>query len=130
MVPVALWLARKRAGRRWLGHLNAVGGLIFLMEEGTGRTYFVDTGAAVSVVPFRGRSATATAYLTGPDNKVISAWGSVQLQLRFSGRIFSGNFVQAAVSKPILGIDFLARHKLLVDAAGRCALDFAAAGPT
>jgi hypothetical protein len=77
----------------------------------------------VSVVPFRGRSATATAYLTGPDNKVILSWGSVQLQLRFSSRLLSGDFVQAAVSKPILGVDFLACHKLLVDVAGCRVLD-------
>jgi hypothetical protein len=118
-VPVPLWLARKWTGRRWLGQLTAVSRLIFLKEEGTGRAYLVDTGAAVSVVPFRGRSATTTAYLTGPDNKVIPAWGSVQLQLRFGCRLFSGDFVQAAVSKPILGVDFLARHKLLVDSASR-----------
>jgi hypothetical protein len=72
-MPVALRLAGKRTSRRWLGHLNAVGGLILLKEDGTGRTYLVDTGAAVSVVPFHGRPATATAYLTGPDNKVILA---------------------------------------------------------
>jgi hypothetical protein len=103
--------------------LSAVGELIFLKEEGTVRAYLVDTGAAVSVVPFCGRPATATAYLTGPDNTVIPAWGSVRLQLRFGGRIFSGDFVQASVGKPILGVDFLARHKLLVDAASRRVLD-------
>jgi Reverse transcriptase (RNA-dependent DNA polymerase)/RNase H-like domain found in reverse transcriptase/Integrase zinc binding domain/Integrase core domain len=41
------------------------------------------------------------------------------LTLRFGGQQLSGSFVRAAVSKPILGVDFLARHKLLVDAAGR-----------
>jgi hypothetical protein len=122
-VPAALWLAGKRIGRRWLGQLNAVGELIFFVEEGTGRTYLMDTAAAVGVVPFCGHSATATAYLTGPDNTVIPAWGSVQLQLRFGGRTFAGDFVQAAVSKPILGVDFLARHKLLLDAASRRMLD-------
>jgi Reverse transcriptase (RNA-dependent DNA polymerase) len=77
----------------------------------------------VSVVPFCGRSATAIAYLMGPDIKVVPVWGSVQFQLRFGGRLFSGDFVQAAVSKPILGVDFLDRHKLLVDAASRSMLD-------
>jgi hypothetical protein len=96
---------------------------IFLTEETTGRAYLVDTGAAVSVVPFRGRPATATAYLTGLDNKVILAWGTVRLQLRFGGTTFAGDFVQAAVSKSILGVEFLARHKLLVDAASRRVLD-------
>jgi hypothetical protein len=122
-LPVALWLAGKRAGRQWLRQLTVVGGLVFLTEETTGRAYLVDTRAAVSVVPFRGRPATATAYLTGPDNKVIPAWGSVWLQLRFGCTTFAGDFVQAAVSKPILGVDFLARHKLLVDAASRGVLD-------
>jgi hypothetical protein len=122
-VRVPLWLAGKRTGRRWLGQLTAVGGLIFLKEEGTSRAYLVDTGAAVSVVPFCGRPTTATAYLTGPENKIIPAWGSVQLQLRFGGKLLSGDFVQAAVNKPILGMDFLARRKLLVDAAGRRVLD-------
>jgi hypothetical protein len=95
--------------------------LIFLTEENTGRAYLMDTGVAVSVVPFR--SVTATNYLTGPDIKVIPAWGSVRLQLRFGGRSFSGDFVQAAVGKPILGVDFLACHKLLVDAASHRILD-------
>jgi hypothetical protein len=99
-MPFALWLAGKRAGRRWLRQLTVVGELIFLMEEGTGRAYLVDTGAAVSVVPFRGRSATATAYLTGPDNKVIPAWGSVWPQLHFSGRVFDGDFVRAVCGTP------------------------------
>jgi hypothetical protein len=75
----------------------------FLAEDESGKTYLVDTGAAVSVMPFRGRPATATAYLTGPDSTVIPAWGTVQLQLRFGGQTFAGDFVQAAVNKPILG---------------------------
>jgi hypothetical protein len=122
-ITITLVCVPRVAGRRWLGQLTAVGGLIFLTEENTGRAYLVDTGAAVSVVPFRGRPATATAYLMGPDNKVIPAWGSVRLQLRFGGTTFDGDFVQAAVSKPILGVDFLARHKLLVDAASHRVLD-------
>jgi hypothetical protein len=90
----------------------------FLMEEDSGKSFLVDTEAAVSVVLFRGQPAAATAYLTGPDSTVIPAWGTVTLTLRFGGQQLSGLFVRAAVSKPILGVDFLARHKLLVDAAG------------
>jgi hypothetical protein len=99
--------------------MKAVGALIFLAEDESGKPFLVDTGAAVSVVPSCGHPATITAYLTDPDNTVIPAWGSVQLQLRFSGQIFAGDFIQAAVNEPILGVDFFARHKLLVDAANR-----------
>jgi transposase InsO family protein len=100
-----------------------------LAEEDSGKTFLVDTGAAVSVVPFSGKKSAATAYLTGPDSSVIPAWGTVQLCLRFGGQQFAGDFIQAAVSKPILGVDFLARHKLLVDAAHRRVLHAATLKP-
>jgi hypothetical protein len=119
LLPPAMRLAGKRIRSRWLGQLNAVGSLIFLLEEDSGKSYLVDTGAAVSVVPFGRRPSAAKAYLTGPDSTVIPAWGTVTLTLRFGGRQLSGSFVREAVSKPILGVDFLARHKLLVDAVGR-----------
>jgi hypothetical protein len=48
-----------------------------------GGQHRVDTGAAVSVVPFCGRPATATAYLTGPDNKVIPAPALFRRQIVF-----------------------------------------------
>jgi hypothetical protein len=101
---------------------NGLSSLIFLMEKDSCKSFLVDTGAAVSVVPFRGRPTAATAYLTGPDSTVIPAWGTVTLTLCFGGRQLLGSFVRAAVSKPTLGVDFLARHKLPVDSAGRCVL--------
>jgi hypothetical protein len=68
-----MWLARKRPNSRWLGQLNVVSSLIFLAEEDSKKVFLVDTGAAVSVVPYRSQLAAATAYLTGPDKTVILA---------------------------------------------------------
>jgi hypothetical protein len=109
----------KRPGRRRLFQLNAVGVLIYLADSVTGGTFLVDTGAAVSVYPHNGPAATAESFLTGPDNKPIKSWGTITKLLCFGGRKFSCTFILAAVAKPILGVDFLAQHKLLVDAAAR-----------
>jgi Reverse transcriptase (RNA-dependent DNA polymerase) len=83
----------------------------------TGKTLLVDTGAAVSVYPHSGPAASANSFLTGPDNKPIKSCGTVTKLLWFGGRKFSCTFILAAVAKAILGVDFWAQHKLLVDAA-------------
>jgi hypothetical protein len=85
----------------------------------TGTVYLVDTGAAVSVFPHRGPPAAASRDLSGPDGCPILSWGQVIRQLTFGKLVLTCTFVLAAVSQPFLGVDFLARHKLLVDAAGR-----------
>jgi Reverse transcriptase (RNA-dependent DNA polymerase)/RNase H-like domain found in reverse transcriptase len=46
----------------------------------------------------------------------IPAWGYVRRQVRFGGHTFTFNFVLAHVSYPIVGLDFLKAHKLLIDA--------------
>jgi hypothetical protein len=53
--------------------------------------------------------------LAGADGKPISAWGKVTKKLNFGLHTFIVSFILAAVSKPILGIDFLSAHRLLVD---------------
>jgi len=53
--------------------------------------------------------------LSGADGKPISAWGKVTKKLTFGLHTFMVSFILAAVSKPILGIDFLSAHRLLVD---------------
>jgi hypothetical protein len=49
------------------------------------------------------------------DGKPISSWGSIKKTLNFGARAFLCTFILAAVSKPILGVDFLAENRLLVD---------------
>jgi hypothetical protein len=85
--------------------------------------FLVDTGAAVSVFPHRSSAAPSGPPLTGADGRSIPSWGSVKKTLSFGLRTFSCSFILAAVSKPILGVDFLAAHCLLVDPFSQQVLD-------
>jgi len=99
-----------------------LGGLIFLQDAESGQPFLVDTGAAVSVLPHRSAAPPTGPPLTGADGNVISSWGKVTKKLVFGMRTFLCSFILAAVSKPILGIDFLAAHRLLVDPSSRSVL--------
>jgi len=85
--------------------------------------FLVDTGAAVSVFPHKSSAVSSGPPLCGADGKPIASWGSVTRSLCFGLQTFLCTFILAAVSKPILGIDFLARHRLLVDPFARQVLD-------
>jgi hypothetical protein len=104
------------------GQLNALGSLIFLQDSVSKQQFLVDTGAAVSVFPHRSTTATSGLLLSGADGKPISAWGKVTKKLTFGLYTFIVSFILAAVSKPILGIDFLSSHRLLVDPFSRAVL--------
>ncbi len=90
----------------------------------------MDTGAAVSILPYTGAQSTSSATdglsLAGADGTSIKSWGKIYKSVSFSGRHFADvPFVQAAVNKPILGADIFSKHKLLVDTAGNRVLDAA-----
>ncbi len=72
--------------------------------------------------PHRSSAATSGTLLAGADGKPISAWGRVTKKLNFGLHTFIISFILAAVSKPILGIDFLSAHRLLVDPFSRAVL--------
>ena len=81
----------------------------------------------MSVLPHTGTRSTAASAghaavtLTGADGRSIPSWGKVYRTLRFGDATFPDvPFVLAAVAKPILGSDFFATNRLLVNtAAGR-----------
>src|SRR5450830_283200 len=102
--------------------VNAVGGLTFILDEISGSPFLADTGASVSVLPYFSPKPTAT--LKGADGKGIPTFGTVRRTVRFGGRTFDDVlFTLAAVDKPILGADFFASHRLLVDSYARCIRD-------
>ena len=112
-----LHLSGKLGNRRGV---NSLGGLTYLTDSLSNTRFLVDTGAALSVIPYAGnRPAAADApRLAGADGTGIKSWGKVLKSVCFGGRLFTNvPFVLAAVSKPILGADFFSRHKLLVDTA-------------
>src|SRR5450830_1657825 len=113
-------LEGKRKIRRQ--QVNAVGGLAFLKDELSDLSFLVDTGASICVLPFS--SPNPSASLKGADGKGIPTFGVVRRTLRFGGRTFTDVlFTLAAVDKPILGADFFAAHRLLVDPYARCVSD-------
>ncbi len=75
----------------------------------------MDTGAERSVLPFTSTKPPTGPHLSTADNTTIPTWGTRRLQLHFGDQHYSFDFVLAQVSYPILGADFLAHHKLLVD---------------
>jgi hypothetical protein len=110
-----------KLGRR-RGQLNPLGSLIFLQDSVSNQQFLVDTGATVSVFPHRSSAASSCPLLSGAEGKPISAWGKVTKKLNFGLHTFIVSFILAAMSKPILGIDFLSAHCLLVDPFSRAVL--------
>lgn len=84
----------------------------------------MDSGAEVSVVPPDGEEGDAPACpaydLLAANNTPIATYGTRSLHLALSPhRRFFWSFVVAEVEKPILGVDFLTAHDLLIDPRGR-----------
>ena len=99
------------------GRLNAVaaGLLIHVTDQLSSRRFLIDTGAAFSIIPYSSASPTSGPQLSGPSGKQIRCWGETAVDLQLSGQSFSWKFLRAAVSFPIIGVDFLRAHGLLVD---------------
>ena len=83
----------------------------------------VDTGAVCSVLPHCSSAQPAGPQLSGADGRSIPTWGTIRRRLSFGLRTFFVTFFLAAVYRPILGLDFLSAHGLLVDPVGRQVLD-------
>jgi Reverse transcriptase (RNA-dependent DNA polymerase) len=90
--------------------------LIYLRDSISGKLFLADSGAALSVLPhFSDKIPTGPPLLAANGNS-IPAWGYVRRQVCFGGHAFTFNFVLAHVSYPIVGLDFLKAHRLVIDA--------------
>jgi hypothetical protein len=83
----------------------------------------VDTGAVCSVLPHCSKTPPIGPQLSGADKRAILCWGTVRCRLSFGLRTFYATFLLAVVYRPILGLDFLSAHGLLVDPVGHQVLD-------
>lgn len=101
---------------------------LLLCDDITGRTFLIDTGAQVSLLP----SSRTTTYpnirnnspkLQAANGTSIPSYGTLSSKVSFGGRRFSVTFVLADIRRPIIGADFLRRHNLLVDLCGQCLID-------
>ncbi len=107
----------KQVGRRELNTLG--GGMIFLQDDESKQQFMVDTGAVCSVLPHHLNTPPTGPQFSGADGRAIPCWGTVRRRLSFGLRTFFVTFLLAALYRPILGLDFLSAHGLLVDPVGR-----------
>ena len=107
------------------GRLNAVaaGQLIHMLDQVSNRRFLVDTGASYSILPHVSSLPASGPKLYGPAGQPIPCWGERLVQLRFQDLDFSWKFLLANVAFPILGVDFLRAHKLLIDPVDNALLD-------
>ena len=98
-----------------------------LWDRRSGRTYLVDSGADVCVVPANRQdklTRRGTAPLIAANGSTIQTWGTQTVSLAFGGqRVFHHDFFVADVTQPILGADFFIKNHLAIDLRGRRLID-------
>jgi hypothetical protein len=97
--------------------------VIFLQDDESKQQFLVDTSGAVSTLPHRSPLTPSGVCDSGADTKSIPCCGEIHCRLTCRLRTFFVTFLLAFVSRPILGLDFLSVHRLLVDPVGHQLLD-------
>jgi hypothetical protein len=90
------------------GWLNTVtpSPLVHIENQLAKRRFLVDTGASFSIYPFSSKAAPTGPTLFGSAGKLILCWGEKSISMQFNNRKFTWTFLLAAVSFPIIGVDF------------------------
>lgn len=92
---------------------------IFVTDAASKTQFLIDTGADLCVYPrryIREPREKSTYELAAANGTTIHTYGTITLTLSFGlRRDFTWRFVVADVSRPIIGVDFLAFFGLLVD---------------
>ncbi|XP_063392189.1 uncharacterized protein LOC134677659 [Cydia fagiglandana] len=99
---------------------------LFVRDRTSKLVFLVDTGANISVLPRTpGTKAQPLPFqLYAANNTVIPTYGEKTLELDLNlRRPFRWKFIIAAVSKPIIGADFLDYHHIIVDITKRRLID-------
>ena len=103
--------------------INAVFTLPISVNNST-HNFLIDSGADVSVLPkfiFQPDDRTVTVQMKSANNLDIKVYGKRTLlfQIEDFYNTFSWTFIVADVNKPILGSDFLAKYKLMVNCSSK-----------
>ena len=100
---------------------------LLVKDNHSGRTFLIDTGAQVSLLPptahARRHPSPTAPKLVAANGISIASYGTQQTHVQLGKRKFTVTFIIADVRRPILGADFLRRHKLLVDLCGQKLID-------
>jgi hypothetical protein len=94
-----------------------------MLDQVSNRRFLVDTEASYSILPHCSSLPAPGPKLFGPASQPIPCWGDCLVQLKFQDQNFSWKFLLADVAFPILVVDFLRAHKLLIDPEGQALLD-------
>jgi hypothetical protein len=79
--------------------LTGAAQLIFLKDSKTHSKYLVDTGAALSLLPFKPSQPSSGPKLCNANGKPISSWKFVEKTLQFGKHTFKHLFLQEDVSQ-------------------------------
>jgi len=100
---------------------------LFLTDRVTGISFLIDMGADLCVYPrkmVRGQRSKSDYELSAANWTIIHTYGTETMTLNFGlWCTFTWRFVITDVSKPIIGVDFLAFFGLLVDACNNRLVD-------
>ncbi len=107
------------------GRLNAVvpGSLVHIVDQLSNRRFLVDTGASYSIFLHSSAAPPSGPKLRGAAGQLIPCWGEKTINLSFQGKHFTWTFLFAAVSFPIIGVDFQRHFGLMVDPAANALVD-------
>ena len=99
--------------------------LLHIQDRASGRSFLIDTGAEVSLIPVSpadnraALSSTYSAPLVAANGTEIKTYGTRCLPLKFGNKCFQGSFIVVDVNQAIFGADFLRDNRLLVDLGGQ-----------
>ena len=96
--------------------------LLHIQDRASGRSFLIDTGAEVFLVPASPadhHAAVFSAPLVAANGTEIKTYGTRCLSLKFGNKCFQGSFIVADVNQAILGADFLHDNGLLVNLGGQ-----------
>jgi hypothetical protein len=117
-LPAALLLAGKRVTAPAVQLFSASlarAPLLHLTDDTTHVRYLVDSGAALSLLPHRSMLPPSGLLIINANGGNIPSWQFVDRHLHFGNNRFTHSFLQANVSQPILGADFLQQAKATID---------------
>jgi hypothetical protein len=113
------------------GRLNNVvpGSLVHIVDQLSNRRFLMDTGASDSIFLHSSAAPPSGHKLRGAAGQLIPCWGEKTINLSFQGKPFTWTFLLAAVSFPIIGVDFLRHFGMMVDPAANTLVDKCSAEP-
>jgi hypothetical protein len=81
--------------------------LCFIRDEKSRKDFLVDTGAAISLLPFQSAAGATGPQLQAVNKQAIKTWNFVNTAVKFNSWEYTFAFLRADVPFPIVGLDFL-----------------------